>query len=423
MHLCDEGVFLNSTEQAVYRHIERRALEQGGLTARYSAQAIAESEGIRERRVQQILQSFRRTGLIERVGNGIARVNLPHNQARRDLSGVNLAGANLYGVDFHGTNLSGANLTGTNLVGADLTGANLEGADLEGADWSESDAMGANLAGANLARSRAYGATMHQVNLEAATLKGFKRNSMLDHRHGTLGCRIGHNVHDWICIANDPPTIANLLRRQLHGIPEHVMVLSRILSIDGIVIGCWIHGLSQICAFFPRAMKAWAQRWHEGSDTDIYSRIQFFHQIEILRHLMADDEEALEKYFDRMATIAPTDEWRIFFRWHKRENGGKLGNLISPDQMLSMVGSYSPFSFECDFRSETLPLGRPKLPTNHLATIDRTLSRLVRPDLLTMGQWMRQAAGLSDIELGVQSKIERIEEHPAVKEHSVTVVA
>jgi uncharacterized protein YjbI with pentapeptide repeats len=82
------------------------------------------------------------------------------NQARLDLSEVNLSGANLSGADLSQADLTGANLSGVDLsqaklyaaslIGANLSHARLAGAILNGAILLEADLSGANLCSANL---------------------------------------------------------------------------------------------------------------------------------------------------------------------------------------------------------------------------------------------------------------------------------
>jgi len=84
------------------------------------------------------------------------------NQARLDLSQVNLSGANLSGVD-----LAQADLTGANLSGVDLTQAKLYAASLTGTNLSHASLAGAILNGAILIEADLSGANLSSANLRS----------------------------------------------------------------------------------------------------------------------------------------------------------------------------------------------------------------------------------------------------------------
>jgi len=86
------------------------------------------------------------------------------NQARLDLTQVNLSGANLSGAD-----LSKADLTGANLSGVDLSQAKLYAASLTGANLIHASLTGAILNGAILIRADLSGANLCSANLRSVT--------------------------------------------------------------------------------------------------------------------------------------------------------------------------------------------------------------------------------------------------------------
>ncbi len=86
------------------------------------------------------------------------------NQARLELTDVNLSGANLRGVD-----LSEVELTEADLRGADLSNAKLYAANLSGANLSSANLVGAALNGAILIL-----ADLSEANLSSATLRSAK---------------------------------------------------------------------------------------------------------------------------------------------------------------------------------------------------------------------------------------------------------
>lgn len=80
----------------------------------------------------------------------LAGLDIKHDFAGADLSGVNLAGADLSGCDFRGTDFRDANLSNSNLALADLREVNFSKANLIDANLSKAELIGANFDGAIL---------------------------------------------------------------------------------------------------------------------------------------------------------------------------------------------------------------------------------------------------------------------------------